>query len=80
MVPFLFQTLAFNKTVLKIEADDISALDVSIHLDELQANLLLRKEEEYLAPAAFAEKKSLDDDGYDVNIITETFRDFYGKL
>ncbi|XP_058828030.1 uncharacterized protein LOC131687947 [Topomyia yanbarensis] len=53
----------FKETVLKIESDNISAIDVAFHLDELRGNIMLRKDEHYLSPDVEAEKTQVIKNG-----------------
>lgn len=65
---------------MKIEGDDISAIEVSLHLEELRGNIMLRKEEQYLGPEIEAEKDKLTVDGeFDESIFNDIINDFYGK-
>lgn len=45
--------------VLQIEGDSILAVEVAFCMEELRANIVLRKEEHYCGPDIDAEKKEL---------------------
>lgn len=60
---FFLQAEYFRETVLRIEGDNVSAIDVAHHLETLRGNVLLRKEEKYLHPDTEAEMKRLTEEG-----------------
>lgn len=61
------------------EGDNISAIDVAFHLEELRANIMLRKEENYLGPEIVAEKNVLlRNNEFDDATINDVTREFYG--
>lgn len=73
----------FKETVLQIEGENVSAIDVAQHLDELHGNLMLQKEDQYLAPLVKSERKKLmsdDESGFDDVTFRETVDEFFGKL
>lgn len=73
----------FRETVLQIEGENVSAVDVVYHLDELRGNLMLQKEDRYLAPPVKAErKKMMDDDesGFEDVIFQDYTDHFFGKF
>lgn len=63
---------------MKIEGDNIPAVDVAQNLEVLKGNILVRKEEKYLDPATEDERNRLIDDGYDEQVIDDVFMQFYG--
>lgn len=78
---FIKKAEYFRETVLKIEADNISAFEVSHHLDVLKGNIMLRKDEKYLDPTTEAEKDILiESDAYDEDIVNSIFEQFFGIL
>lgn len=71
----------FRDTVLKIEGDNVSAIDVTHHLEILRGNILLRKEEKYLHPDTEAELGKLTKDGnYHEQTIEGVFEEFFGSF
>lgn len=70
----------FKETVLKIESDNISAVEVALHLDELRGNIMLRKEEQYLSPEIENEKQNLIANcEFDEAIIHKVINTFFGN-
>lgn len=72
----------FNETVLKIERNEISAIDVAYYVDVLKGNIGVRKREKYLDPAIEEEFEILTNtDGFDFDedTIFEVFDQFYGS-
>lgn len=63
---------------MKIEGDNIPAVDVAQNLEVLKGNILVRKEEKYLDGATEDERNRLIDDGYDEQVIDDVFMRFYG--
>lgn len=63
---------------MKIEGDNIPAVDVAQNLEVLKGNILVRKEEKYLDGATEDERNRLIDDGYDEQVIDDVFMQFYG--
>lgn len=75
---FVFpQAEYFRDTVLKIEGDNVSAIDVFHQLEILRGNILLRKEENYLHPDTEAEIDKLTKDG---NYHKTTIEEFFGNF
>lgn len=67
---------------MKIEGDDVSAVDVAHQLDVLRGNLLLRKAEKYLDPNTEAELIELTSTTgeFEREIIEEYFSEFFGNF
>lgn len=67
---------------MKIEGDDVSAVDVAHQLDVLRGNLLLRKAEKYLGPNTEAELIELTSTTgeFEREIIEEYFSEFFGNF
>lgn len=61
----------FAKFVLKIEGDDISAVEVLQHGDQLKNTCRMRRDDEFLTPATAAEKQILITDGCDIATIID---------
>lgn len=76
---FPFQADYFQRTVLKIEGDNIGAVDVAHQLEILRANIMLRKEENFIDADTEDEKNKLIDMGYDGKDMEEIFMKFYGE-
>lgn len=73
----------FKETVLQIEGENVSAIDVAQHLDELRGNLMLQKEDRYLAPLVKSERNKLmndDESGFDDTTFQETVDAFFGTF
>lgn len=65
--------------MLNIEGDNISAIDVAFHLEELRASIYLQKDEGYLTPSVEIEKEKLiENHALDGAKIDETISRFYG--
>lgn len=73
-----FQADYFNRTVLEIEGDDISFVEVAHCLQELRGHLMLQKTEKYLDPIADMEKDKLISSGYDEDVLFASIDTFYG--
>lgn len=69
----------FQETVLRIEGDNVSAVDVAHHLDALRGNLLLRKVEKYLHPTTEAEMETMNGE-YDREMVEDIFAQFFGNF
>lgn len=65
--------------MLKIESDNVSAIDVAFHLDVLKGNILVRRDEHYLNPATEDEKESLIEKGFHSQVIDNVIIEFYGE-
>lgn len=77
----LFKADYFNKTVLKIEGDSISAIDVAFHMEELRATIMLRQEEQYFGPELQEEKKFLVTESlYVESSVKKIIDKFYGSF
>lgn len=68
----------FRQTVLKIEGDNVPAVEVAQQLEILKGNISTRQAEKYLDPASEAEKNRLVDNGYDEQELDDVFMRFYG--
>lgn len=64
---------------MKIEGDDISAIDVAHQLDILKGNIMLRRDENYLHPDTEKERNILIEEGFDEGEIDDVFQKFYGE-
>lgn len=67
----------FAEAVLKIEGDEISAVEVAHHLEVLKGNISVRKRENYMDPAT-EEELSLLTEEYEESIFFDNFDKFYG--
>lgn len=66
---------------MKIEGDNVSAIDVSHHLDRLRGNIVLRKEEKFLHPDTEDEiAKLVESNDYDGEMILGVFDQFFGNF
>lgn len=66
--------------MLKIEGENVSAVEVAFHMEELRATIALQQTEDYLSPNLKAEIDLLIDSGdFDETTIKDVFRQFYGK-
>lgn len=70
----------FADTVLKIEGDDITAIEIMKHLDDLENTLKLREEDEFLSPLVAEEKDTLIGFGYDAELLRVTCKTFFGNV
>lgn len=69
----------FRDTVLKIEGDEISAFEVSHHLEILKGHISLRKEEKFLDSKTEEEMNVHEETGaFDKEEIWGFFNKFYG--
>lgn len=69
----------FAQTVLKIEGDNVPAVDVVFHLDVLKGNILVRRDEHYLDPATEDEKNNLIEMGFAEQVMDDIITQFYGE-
>lgn len=77
---YFFQADNFLKTILKIEGDAISAIEIAHHVDALRGNLMLRKTKNYLEPATETEKlRLIHSKEYDADTIQNIFDHFFGE-
>lgn len=65
--------------MLKIEGDEVAAIEVARYVNELQINLRMRQEDDFLSPQTAEEKKSLINKGFDDEILS-TNKEFLGNL
>lgn len=80
-VLFIFTKAAlFANTVLKIEGDDITAIEVAHEMNELEEPLKQRKADRFLTPPAAAEWQMLIECGYNADELTAVCDDFYGNF
>lgn len=77
---FLIQAKIFHDIILRIESDNISAVEVGIILDDLKSLLQTRKNNEFLMPSTEAEKNQLVEDGKDIQPILTSFNKFHGEF
>lgn len=63
---------------MKIEGENVSAIDVAHYLEELKGNISVRKIEKYIDPATETEMNLLGDD-YDEQVVIDAFSQFYGN-
>lgn len=68
----------FQSSVLKIESDEVTAIEVLQYLNELDDTLKQRMEDEFLSTTTAAEKKSLSTDEYETALLTNTCKQFFG--
>lgn len=66
--------------MLKIEGDDVTAIEVAHCLNELEETLKMRQEDDFLSPTAVAEKQKLIDDGYNSDEMAATRNEFFGSF
>lgn len=77
---FFPQTEYFRDAVLHIEGDNVSAIDVSHHLDRLRSHIFLRQKEKYLHPDTEDEiAKLVESEDYDGEMIQGAFDQFFGN-
>lgn len=71
----------FKEAVLKVESENVSAVEVAYYLDELRANMMIRKTEKYLGPDIVEEKNKLITSGdYDEEKFREIMDGFFGNF
>lgn len=69
----------FRRTILKIEGDNVAAIDVAHEMNILLGNIMLRKDLKHLHPKTEAEMVLLSEtDGYEKEEIEEVFARFFG--
>lgn len=66
--------------MLKIEGDDVSAIEVVQQIIELEQTLKQRKEDNFLPPPAVAERNMLIENGYSLDELTAVCNDFFGNF
>lgn len=64
--------------MLRIESDNITAIEVLKHLNALQAELKSRQEDKFLSPLASKERNSVMQTGH-YDHIDNICNEFYGK-
>jgi len=70
----------FNETILKLEKENASAVDVAHVLSELKLNLLEKKENNSIPSAALTLLGTLEEAGeVNINMFYKVARDFYDK-
>ena len=74
------QAELFANCVLKIEGDDVTAIEVVRCLDELKETIKMRQQDGFLTPSVSAEKFNLIGKGYNSNEIDALRKDFFGNL
>lgn len=70
----------FAETVLKIEGDEVTAIEVVQHLDEFVTTLKMRRTDNFLSYQTAIEKQKLIDDGDSAGVIEATCHEFFGNL
>lgn len=76
----IYQAELFAKYVLKVEGDDVTAIEVAHCLNELDGTLKMRQEDDFLSPTAITEMKKLIDDGYDSHEMAAIRNEFFGDF
>lgn len=66
--------------MLKIEGDNITAIEVVHYLDELRDTIDTRGKDDFLSPAASAEKRTLIDNGCDSDSLSDPCKEFFGTF
>lgn len=66
--------------MLKIEGDDVTAIEVTHCLNVLEETLKMRQEDDFLSPTAVAEMKKLIDDGYNSDEMAAIRNKFFGNF
>lgn len=76
------QAEIFSQTILKIEGDNITAIEVLKYINELKNTLEMREEDQFLSRASTEEKEKLMEFSYepDTNQISAMCTDFFGNL
>lgn len=74
------QAELFAESVLKIEGDEVAAIEIVQYLDELVTTLKMRRTDNYLSFQAETEKQKLVDEGHSVEDIESTCHEFFGNL
>ena len=70
----------FNETILKLEKENASAVNVASVLSELKLNLVEKKENNFIPSAALTLLSKLEEAGeVNVNLFYKEARDFYNK-
>lgn len=65
--------------MLKIEGDDVTAIEVADCLNDLEDTLKMRKEDGFLSPLTDAEKPRLIDHVHDADEMASTRKAFFGN-
>lgn len=65
--------------MLKIEGDDVTAIEVAQSSYDLEETLKTRKEDDFLSPATLAEKQRLIHDGYNSYEMAAVRNEFFGN-
>lgn len=66
--------------MIKIEGDDVTAIEVAHSLNELEETLKMRQEDDFLSPNAVTEKQKLIDHGYNCNEMAAVRNEFFGNF
>lgn len=66
--------------MLKIEGDEVAAIEVIQYVNELQINLKMRQEDDFLSPQTAEAKKFLIKKGFDAEILSSKYKEFYGNF
>lgn len=65
---------------MKIEGDEVAAIEIVQYLDELVTTLKMRRTDNFLSFQTAAEKQKLVDEGHSVEDIDSTCHEFFGNL
>lgn len=66
--------------MLKVEGDDVTAIEVAHCLNELDETLKMRQEDDFLSPTTITEMKKLIDDGYNSHEMAAIRNEFFGNF
>lgn len=75
---YYFQAELFAQYVLKIEGDDVSAVEVAYALNDLEETIKLRKEDRFLSPSAAREREKIVNQHCSLDEINSICDDFFG--
>lgn len=64
--------------VLKIEGDEVTAVETATALSTLEDTLKMRKEDRFLSPTVSEEKNALIESGFDSEKLNDICEKFYG--
>lgn len=74
------QAELFPKNVMKIEGDDVTAIEVAKSLNGLEESLKMRKQDDFSSPTTVAEKQRLIDDEYNSDEMAAIRNDLFGNV
>lgn len=66
--------------MLQIEGDEVAAIEIVQYVNELQINLKMRLEDDFLSPKTAEEKKSLINNGFDAEMLSSKYKEFFGDF